>query len=450
MKKTCLSIALLALSTPAALWAQQSAVSGECQWTLDAAGTLTIKPADGVTSLPAKLPEWEDYQAPWAANAEQVRRVVIPTTTDGAIAVEATTLRTMFSGMKQADSFDLSGLQLAYTGQTSMVQNMFQDCESVKILKLSAGTNLEWSATALAIPADAADMYRLQVVAGGTPFDPAGAAHAAADIAKGLDQADTDYKDGYTVVLTRRLTTFDDSGQDQTTYTLTAQLDADNGLGTLCWPVSVSSTDSEGKSYFEAYTVTGTEADPSHSDHDDAVLVLQRVNTQDNHYWIPPHTPVIICGEPGANISLPLKENNNTTTTHTTGYYSLAPVPVTATGDWLVGSYTPILFDGQNDYVLQVHDQSQLHPLGFFWVDPAKHYYTTAHRCFLRVPGEQTHTAFSLQVPSHATASIAAPDAAATQQPAVRQGIYTLSGERVSHIEPGRVYILNGRKVIVK
>lgn len=449
MKKTCLSIALLALSAPAALWAQ-STVSGECQWTLDAAGTLTIKPADGVTSLPAKLPEWEDGGAPWAAKAEQVRRVVIPTTADGGIAVEATTLRTMFKGMKLADCFDLSGLQLAYVGQTTMVQNMFSGCERVKMIKLSAGTNLEWSATAIAIQADVANTYRLQVVAGGTPFAPAGAAYAAADIVRGLDQADELYTGGYTVVLTRRLTTIDDSGQDQTTYKLTAQLDADNGLGTLCWPVSVSSTDSEGKSYFEAYTVTGTEADPSHTGHDDAVLVLQRVNTQDNHYWVPPHTPVIICGDPGAEISLPLKENNNTTTTHTTGYYSLAPVPVTATGDWLVGSYTPILFDGQNDYVLQVHPDSQLHPLGFFWVNPEGHYYTTAHRCFLRVPGEQTHTAFSLQVPSHTTASITAPDAVASPKPAARQGIYTLAGERVSHMEPGRVYILNGRKVIVR
>lgn len=69
----------------------------------------------------------------------------------------------------------------------------------------------------------------------------------------------------------------------------------------------------------------------------EAGWVRRRANTGDNHYLVPPHTPVIICGEPGDTVSLPLKDNNNTTTTHTTGYYSLAPVPVTDDGDWLAG-----------------------------------------------------------------------------------------------------------------
>lgn len=123
---------------------------------------------------------------------------------------------------------------------------------------------------------------------------------------------------------------------------------------------------------------------------------------------------------------------------------SLAPVAVEQEGNWLAGCYTAFSIAGDRDYVMQ---NKASHGVAFYPVNPDKPVKAKAFRSFLRLPADAPEVAaLALQLPADPTAI--AP--VAPPQAAVREGVYTLSGQPVEHMRPGQVYIINGRKVVVR
>lgn len=377
--------------------------SGTCTWTLADDGTLTV------TS--GTLAAW-DTQAPWANYAAQVRTVSIPAE---AGTVSATTLHAMFQGMGEATTFDLSGLLMTFPGDRKACQDLFDGCTALRMLTLPAQTDIVWESTALTI----AGGCRLQVVGTGTAWHPLGASFDQASLATGLTtlcQSGTKQ----TLVLTKSLTA--------DTYTLSSA----SGLGTFCYPVAVSLTESDGGYLADAYTVTGMTTDPTATDiHEgDYVLVLHYVGDGES---IPAHTPVIVYKPGGATLALSAVENA-----------SIAPVPVEQEGNWLAGCYTTFSIAGDRDYVMQ---NKKSHGVAFYPVNPSRPVSAKAFRSFLRLPADAPEVAaLALQLPASPTAI--APVSPCQSVP--REGIYTLSGQPVEHMRPGQVYILNGHKVVVR
>ena len=132
----CTLALALALVPVAALSAHAdnpaSGTSGECTWTIDGAGTLTIAPANGSSGTLANLEYHTGNSAPWLEHRSAIRSVIVK---PGVKANE--NLSGMFADCAFITSIDLAGLD---TTRTTSMESMFLGCTrlaSVDATKLS-------------------------------------------------------------------------------------------------------------------------------------------------------------------------------------------------------------------------------------------------------------------------------------------------------------------------
>ncbi len=106
---------------------------GTCEWRIDNAGTLTVRPL-GSTGT-GTLKAWSDtLNVPWDSSRESITSVVI------APGVSAQTCAGMFEACKNLTSVDLSGLNVF---ATTDMRYMFERCASITKLVLPAGLDLQ-------------------------------------------------------------------------------------------------------------------------------------------------------------------------------------------------------------------------------------------------------------------------------------------------------------------
>lgn len=100
--------------------------SGSCEWRVDNAGKLTVRPLGGSAS--GTLANWDYNGEPWRGQVGSITSVVIEP------GVAAQSCITMFSGCWYMTSADLSGLD---TSQVTSMEGMFSGCWALKSLNLS-------------------------------------------------------------------------------------------------------------------------------------------------------------------------------------------------------------------------------------------------------------------------------------------------------------------------
>ena len=129
----CALVLALSLVPGAALSAHADApasgTSGECTWTIDGAGTLTIAPTNGSSGTLANLEYHTDNSAPWLGNRSAIKAVVVK---PGVKANE--NLSGMFADCAFITSMDLSGLD---TSRATNMESMFLGCTRLASLDVS-------------------------------------------------------------------------------------------------------------------------------------------------------------------------------------------------------------------------------------------------------------------------------------------------------------------------
>ena len=100
-------------------------LSGACEWMIDDAGKLTVRPTAGLTR--AKLADW-GMNPPWSSKKASIKSAVIEP------GVVAATCKDMFLGCSNMTSIDLSGLD---TSEVTDMSGMFNYCISLSSLDVS-------------------------------------------------------------------------------------------------------------------------------------------------------------------------------------------------------------------------------------------------------------------------------------------------------------------------
>ncbi len=157
---------------------------------------------------------------------------------------------------------------------------------------------------------------------------------------------------------------------------------------------------------------------------DDAIVLEEIFNT------IPAFTPVILYSKECNYLSLPSAKAS-----------SFAG-PIYEEGNLLVGCNGVFELNKSSQYVMQNNNGN----VGFYYVDPSNPMKTTDWRAFLEYNGgtSKARQRLSLSFLDDAT-GIAAADAS----PA-KYDIYNMNGVRVTSMQKGQMYIVNGQKLYVK
>lgn len=101
-----------------------SGTSGGCTWVIDDAGTLTIRPTNGVSGT---LESYVTTAAPWQNNTQVTSVIIQP-------GVKTRESAKLFYGLSNCESMVLSNLD---TSNSTTMNNMFRNCTKLKTLVLS-------------------------------------------------------------------------------------------------------------------------------------------------------------------------------------------------------------------------------------------------------------------------------------------------------------------------
>jgi len=204
------------------------------------------------------------------------------------------------------------------------------------------------------------------------------------------------------------------------------------GLSTLCYPADVNFYGNDGFKDFRAFVVSGIE--PSTTS-DISYLVLTEIDNSDEEAIIPAHTPVIIYKPGGGDIVLGVATN-----------VSMAPVAVKQSGNLLVGANNRFRINDPNYYVLQKGGKG----VGYYQINPNGQSPITMspYRCYLDLTEvSASSNMFSFEIPDELT-NIESTAIQADNAP--KPGIYDLNGTPVANPQKGKIYIMNGCKVLIK
>ena len=195
-----------------------------------------------------------------------------------------------------------------------------------------------------------------------------------------------------------------------TTSTLSLKVSETNKFGTCILPFDYE-LPADGS--FEAYTCAEATAD---------ALVLSKAGK------IAAYTPYILYSEAGFSATL-------SGTVDATQY----PADGIVQSGYLVGTVVQTQLTEATSYVMQ----NQGSGVKFYQVDPASPFVLTAGKCYVELP-EGTN-ALALRIGG--TTSIDKGQLTIGNAP---KAIYNVVGLRVETMQPGQIYIVNGRKVIAK
>ena len=197
--------------------------------------------------------------------------------------------------------------------------------------------------------------------------------------------------------------------QADATSTLTLKVSATNKFGTCILPFDYA-LPADGS--LEAYTCSEYTAD---------ALVLEKASK------IAAYTPYIIYSEKGFSQTI-------SGTVDATKY----PANGIVKSGHLVGTVVQTELTEATSYVMQNQGQGPK----FYQVDPASPFVLSAGKCYVELP-EGTNVS-SLRIGGSTTGI----ESIHNSEFIIQNCIYNLLGQPVTHMLPGRVYIVNGRKVI--
>ena len=199
--------------------------------------------------------------------------------------------------------------------------------------------------------------------------------------------------------------------QAAATSTLTLKVSAVNKFGTCILPFDYA-LPADGS--LEAYTC---------SEHTADALVLEKASK------MAAYTPYILYSETGFNQTI-------SGTVDTTKY----PADGIVKSGHLVGTLVQTELTEATSYVMQNQGQG----VKFYQVDPTSPFVLSAGKCYVELP-EGTNVA-SLRIGGSTTGI----ESIYNSEFTIQNCIYNLLGQPVTHMLPGRVYIVNGRKVVSK
>ena len=197
--------------------------------------------------------------------------------------------------------------------------------------------------------------------------------------------------------------------QADATSTLTLKVSAVNKFGTCILPFDYA-LPADGS--LEAYTC---------SEHTADALVLEKASK------IAAYTPYILYSEAGFSQTI-------SGTVDATKY----PVDGIVKNGHLVGTVVQTELTEATNYVMQNQGQGPK----FYQVDPASPFVLSAGKCYVELPTGTSAT--SLRIGASTTGIAPAQNSTFNSQ----FSIFNLLGQPVCNMQPGRVYIVNGRKVI--
>ena len=198
--------------------------------------------------------------------------------------------------------------------------------------------------------------------------------------------------------------------QADATSTLTLKVSSANKFGTCILP-------------FDYALPAGLEAYTCSSYTDDA-LVLEKASK------IAAYTPYILYSEAGFSQTI-------SGTVDATKY----PANGIVKSGHLVGTVVQTELTEPNLYVMQNQGQGPK----FYQVDPASPFVLSAGKCYVELPAGTSAT--SLRIGASTTGIAPAQN---TEEINHKSEIINLLGQPVSNMQPGRIYIVNGRKVIAE
>ena len=199
--------------------------------------------------------------------------------------------------------------------------------------------------------------------------------------------------------------------QAESTSTLTLKVSAANQFGTCILPFDYA-LPADGS--LEAYTC---------SSYTDDALVLEKASK------IAAYTPYILYSEVGFNQAI-------------SGTVDAAKYPVNGIvkSGHLVGTVVQTELTEATNYVMQNQGAGPM----FYQVDPESPFVLSAGKCYVELPAG-TNVA-SLRIGASTTGIAPAQNSTFNSQ----FSIFNLLGQPVSNMQPGSVYIVNGRKVVSK
>ena len=124
--------ALVMIVNPA--WAstvKHSGTWGTCPWEITDDGVLTVHPGKGAEQTESEI-EYTDYSSPWFNYRDDVTSVVF-TRENGQAILAPANCRSLFLGLENVVTMDLSGLD---TSKTTLMITMFAGCTSLNSLNL--------------------------------------------------------------------------------------------------------------------------------------------------------------------------------------------------------------------------------------------------------------------------------------------------------------------------
>lgn len=405
------------------------AVSNTCKWYVSHE-RLTIEPLSGASG---ELDNWTGT-APWSEYAESIREVEIA----GRYTVYAKTVRSMFAGMKNLRSLNISGLNVTELDDKASITltptdegYMFYGAQCPSVITLPDPKNLRIDNYGIPLPDFKNVADYIQKVDNGDLYNPSGKKYNNYEEMQQAwisDKSEALWQGTY--VLMKNASTA------PTSYTVSAS----TGLGTLCYPVPVNLL-SRGEWKVKAYRVTGYSSN-------DGTPTLEL--TQWNEGTLPANTPVMLYKEGGTTLTLSTQTSD----------FSLAPRIINDEGNFLKGCYgSPTIFGDPDGYVpadsrQYVYQMSKEGKIAFYRVNPDKPIHAVSYRCYLELPAssvaEQQNVArYDFTIPSGEETSVL-DGLTADVDGNAQQGVYDLQGRRVKQMVPGNVYIVNGMKVVVK
>lgn len=409
---------VFAIGALAADAVEMSGTCGTCEWSVSHE-TLTIRPLDGASE--GELADW-GATAPWHDAASSITVVRLYDT------VKPVTLKGMFAGMSNLQFLVINGIDFSKVGDSKAditVEKIFADTPCPQMLLLPASLTVT-PGVQLPLP-DLADAdARLQDVANGTMFSPAGNVYSSS---KEMVAALAAESVQHFIVQTKTLV--------ERSYTINST----TGMGTLCYPVAINLLDDDRNYKARPYRVTSVEKDAN-----GVVLVLEAYGKT----TLEANTPVLLFRDGGTTITLP----------KSSGRVSMAPVTVSEEGNLLVGcnGRFPIFGDPDSyDETLsrQYVYQKKNGKVAFYRVRPSVPVHTTPYRCFLELPAADVQSKLNVpridfSTPSDGPTAIDRILSDGVHDGAARSGVYDLQGRRVDEMRPGNMYIVNGVKVFVK
>lgn len=106
--------------------------SGTCEWKVDDAGTLTIKPLPGLNV--GRLAPWQKGNEPWVSKAKAVKRLIVSSRVNTFLSGAS-----LLKGLSELETMDISGVN---SSGILLAKGMLADCKKLSQVTLGHGQQL--------------------------------------------------------------------------------------------------------------------------------------------------------------------------------------------------------------------------------------------------------------------------------------------------------------------